>query len=122
MSDNEMFTWSDGDQSSKETALSKFSDSVDSYTGLHKTQGNHYRHFIDITKKTVKMFNLQWIAVDEPPSSQTFLGFGDEHLLAFINQCFEVFFFLKEFFADFQKKCVYALSQVHIIKKNCLLT
>ena len=48
MSDNEMFTWSDGDQSSKETALSKFSDSVDSYTGLHKTQGNHYRHFIDL--------------------------------------------------------------------------
>ena len=33
---------------SKEDALSKFSDNVDSYTGLNKTQGNHYRHFIDI--------------------------------------------------------------------------
>ena len=48
MSDNEMFTWSEGDQTSKESALAKFSDSVDSYTGLSKTQGNHYRNFIDL--------------------------------------------------------------------------
>ena len=43
-----MITWEDGDFHSKEDAMSKFSDSVESYTGLHKTQGNHYRHFIDI--------------------------------------------------------------------------
>ena len=48
MSDSEMFTWSEGDSASKEQALSKFSDTVDSYTGLGKTQGSHYRHFIDI--------------------------------------------------------------------------
>ena len=36
MSDSEMFTWSEGDSASKEQALSKFSDTVDSYTGLGK--------------------------------------------------------------------------------------
>lgn len=48
MSDNEMFTWTEGDSTSKANAFSKFADSVDSYTGLNKGQGSHYRHFIDI--------------------------------------------------------------------------
>jgi hypothetical protein len=48
MSDNEMFTWTEGDSTSKANAFSKFADSVDSYSGLNKAQGNHYRHFIDI--------------------------------------------------------------------------
>ena len=48
MKNEDMITWEDGDFHSKEDAMSKFSDSVESYTGLHKTQGNHYRHFIDI--------------------------------------------------------------------------
>lgn len=43
-----MITWSD-DGSGKEEALSKFSQSVDSYTGLSKsTASTAYRHFIDI--------------------------------------------------------------------------
>ena len=48
MSDNEMFTWTEGDTNGKANAFSKFADSVDSYTGLNKSQGSHYRHFIDI--------------------------------------------------------------------------
>lgn len=48
MSDNEMFTWTEGDTNGKANAFSKFADSVDSYTGLNKAQGSHYRHFIDI--------------------------------------------------------------------------
>tara|TARA_R100001163_G_C5065610_1_gene203618 strand:- start:560 stop:2572 length:2013 start_codon:yes stop_codon:yes gene_type:complete len=48
MSDSEMFTWSEGDSAGKAEAFSKFSDTVDSYTGLGKSQGSHYRHFIDI--------------------------------------------------------------------------
>ena len=36
MNDNKILTWSDQDSSSKENALSQFSDSVDSYTGLGK--------------------------------------------------------------------------------------
>ena len=43
-----MLTWRDDDFGSKENALAKFSDNVDAYNGVHKTQGNHYRHFIDI--------------------------------------------------------------------------
>ena len=43
-----MFTWTEGDSSSKENAFSKFANSVDSYTGLNKSQGSHYRHFIDL--------------------------------------------------------------------------
>ena len=55
MSDNEMFTWTEGDSASKENALSKFSESIDSYSGLSKSQGGHYRHFIDIeTNRSVK--------------------------------------------------------------------
>jgi len=48
MSDNNFLTWNEEDSNSKENAFSKFSDSIDSYTGLSKTSGSHYRHFIDI--------------------------------------------------------------------------
>jgi len=48
MSKEDMITWQDGDHLSKENAMSQFSDSVNSYTGLSKSQGSHYRHFIDI--------------------------------------------------------------------------
>ena len=48
MSEENMITWEDDDFNSKADALSKFSDSVDSYSGLSKSQGSHYRHFIDI--------------------------------------------------------------------------
>ena len=48
MSDEEIITWEDGDFEGKSSAMSRFSESVDSYTGLPKSQGNHYRHFIDI--------------------------------------------------------------------------
>lgn len=43
-----MFTWRDDDSSSKADAMAQFADNVDSYAGLNKTQGSHYRHFIDI--------------------------------------------------------------------------
>ncbi len=43
-----MLTWRDDDSSSKESAMAQFADNVDSYAGLNKSQGNHYRHFIDI--------------------------------------------------------------------------
>ena len=43
-----MITWRDEDPVSKTNAMSQFSQSVDAYTGLPKTQGNHYRHFIDL--------------------------------------------------------------------------
>ena len=48
MSDKNFSTWSEQDSSSKEHALSEFSDNVDSYAGLGKASGGHYRHFIDI--------------------------------------------------------------------------
>lgn len=48
MSNEDMITWQDNDFHSKENAIAKLSDSVTSYTGLNKAQGNHYRHFIDI--------------------------------------------------------------------------
>ena len=48
MSDNNFLTWNDQDSSSKEQALANFSESVDSYTGLGKSSGSSYRHFIDI--------------------------------------------------------------------------
>lgn len=48
MSEENMITWEDDDFNSKAEALSKFSDSVDSYSGLSKSQGTHYRNFIDI--------------------------------------------------------------------------
>ena len=45
--EDNMITWSD-DPSSKAKAMSQFSDNVDFYSGLPKTQGSTYRHFIDI--------------------------------------------------------------------------
>ena len=48
MSNEEMFTWSEGDSAGKAEAFSKAADSINSYTGLSKSQGSHYRHFIDI--------------------------------------------------------------------------
>jgi len=48
MSNEEMFTWSDGDSASKAKAFENAAENVHSYTGLSKSQGSHYRHFIDI--------------------------------------------------------------------------
>lgn len=48
MSNEEMFTWSDGDSASKSKAFENAAENVHSYTGLSKSQGSHYRHFIDI--------------------------------------------------------------------------
>lgn len=48
MNDKDMITWQDDDLVGKEDAFSKFSDNVNEYAGLSKSQGNHYRHFIDI--------------------------------------------------------------------------
>jgi len=47
MSDN-MITWNDNDSTSKTNAFSQFSESIDAYSGLTKSQGSTYRHFIDI--------------------------------------------------------------------------
>ncbi|NDD83992.1 hypothetical protein EBZ38_06905 [bacterium] len=55
MNKEEMITWSDDDVNSKANALSKFSDNISEYVGLPKTQGTHYRNFIDIeSNRTVK--------------------------------------------------------------------
>ena len=48
MSNDDMITWQEGDDEGRAKAMSQFSDNVDSYSGLNKSQGNHYRHFIDI--------------------------------------------------------------------------
>ena len=48
MTNENMITWSDDDPRSKAEAFSQFSENVDSYSGLSKTQGSTYRHFIDI--------------------------------------------------------------------------
>ena len=44
----DMLTWADGDDKGKSDAISQFSKNVDSYSGLSKSHGNHYRHFLDI--------------------------------------------------------------------------
>ena len=55
MNDQDMITWQDNDPTSKANAMSQFSESIDHYTGLPKTQGSHYRHFIDLEpNKSVK--------------------------------------------------------------------
>lgn len=46
MNNEDMITWS-GDND-REKAMAKFSENIDSYAGLPKTQGSTYRHFIDI--------------------------------------------------------------------------
>lgn len=43
-----MFTWREEDENSKTNAMSHLSQNVDAYSGLTKSQGSHYRHFIDI--------------------------------------------------------------------------
>jgi len=48
MSNDDMITWQDGDDNSKAEAMSQFAENVSSYSGLNKSQGSHYRHFIDI--------------------------------------------------------------------------
>lgn len=48
MNDKDMITWQDDDPSSKSNAMAQFSENVDHYSGLPKSQGSHYRHFIDI--------------------------------------------------------------------------
>lgn len=55
MNDKDMITWEDNDPNSKSHAMAQFSENVDHYTGLPKSQGSHYRHFIDIEpSKSVK--------------------------------------------------------------------
>ncbi|NBP00510.1 MAG: hypothetical protein EBU90_10380 [Proteobacteria bacterium] len=44
----EMITWSDDEPNSKSAAISKFSESIEAYSGLNKSYGSHYRNFIDI--------------------------------------------------------------------------
>ena len=52
-----MITWQDGNDQSKSEAFDRFSDNVDFYAGLPKSQGSHYRHFIDIEpNKSVKPY------------------------------------------------------------------
>lgn len=55
MNDNEnMITWGD-DNSSRQDAMDQFSDNIDSYAGLSKSTGSHYRNFIDIeTNRSVR--------------------------------------------------------------------
>ena len=48
MTNENMITWSDDNPQSKAEALSQFSDNIESYSGLPKTQGSTYRHFIDL--------------------------------------------------------------------------
>ena len=48
MNEKDMITWNDNDSTSKAQAMSQFSESIDSYAGLPKTQGSTYRHFIDL--------------------------------------------------------------------------
>ena len=45
MNDNNFLTWTDQDSSSKEQALSEFSNNVDSYAGLGKTTGSSLSSF-----------------------------------------------------------------------------
>ncbi len=43
-----MITWSDDNPASKAQAIQQFSDNVDSYSGVTKSQGAAYRNFIDL--------------------------------------------------------------------------
>jgi hypothetical protein len=52
---DDMITWSDDKPNSKEQAVSQFSDNINSYVGLSKTQGSTYRTFLDIeTSRSVR--------------------------------------------------------------------
>jgi hypothetical protein len=48
MNNENMISWSDDNPQSKTDALLQFSENVNDYSGLSKTQGSTYRHFIDI--------------------------------------------------------------------------
>jgi hypothetical protein len=49
MSNNQdMISWSDDNPQSKAQAMAQFTDNVDQYTGVSKTQGSTYRTFLDI--------------------------------------------------------------------------
>ena len=53
--DGDFITWNEDDASSRERAFGSYSDSIDSYGGFNKSQGSHYRHFIDIeTNRSVR--------------------------------------------------------------------
>lgn len=46
--DNGFITWNPNDQSSKQTAITKFADSLDAYSSVNKSTGSAYRDFKDI--------------------------------------------------------------------------
>ncbi len=46
--DNGFITWNPNDQSSKQTAVSKFAESVDAYSSINKSSAYFYRDFKDI--------------------------------------------------------------------------
>lgn len=48
MNNENMISWSDDNPQSKAEALVQFSENVNDYAGLSKTQGSTYRHFIDL--------------------------------------------------------------------------
>jgi len=48
MNNENMISWSEDNPQSKTDALLQFSENVNDYTGLSKTQGSTYRHFIDL--------------------------------------------------------------------------
>jgi hypothetical protein len=48
MNDENIITWQDGDFNSKSNAMDRFTDNIDHYAGLPKSQGSTYRHFLDI--------------------------------------------------------------------------
>jgi hypothetical protein len=48
MNNENMISWSEDNAQSKTDALLQLSENVNEYTGLSKTQGSTYRHFIDI--------------------------------------------------------------------------
>jgi hypothetical protein len=53
--DKDTITWHDDDSKSK--AMAQFSDNIDAYSGVNKTSGSTYRHFIDIEpNKSVKPY------------------------------------------------------------------
>jgi hypothetical protein len=48
MSNNDMITWSDDNPVSKAQAIQQFSENVDAYSGVSKSQGSTYRNFTDL--------------------------------------------------------------------------
>jgi len=56
MSENKDFiTWDDSDSNSRQQAFGNYSESIESYGGLSKSQGSHYRTFLDVeTNRSVR--------------------------------------------------------------------